>query len=87
MPSIRTPAIKKRMVSRVSGGQSRTAIFAAAKAELHKKQNAAMGTQLIPEAAGAFGGRATGVAFIKGPGERHATQGAGIKHSARAQVR
>jgi hypothetical protein len=36
------------MVSKVSGGQSRTAILAAANAELHRKQKAAMGAQLMP---------------------------------------
>ncbi|MCY1216053.1 hypothetical protein D9M72_279150 [compost metagenome] len=69
-PSISAPAIRKRMVSKVSGGQSRTAILAAANAELHRKQNAAIGAQLMP--GGAAAGRAAAgrvdVAFMGNPG-------------------
>jgi hypothetical protein len=41
------------MVNKVSGGQSCTAILAAANAELQRKQKAAMGAQLMPGEAGA----------------------------------
>ncbi|MCY1532197.1 hypothetical protein D9M68_674530 [compost metagenome] len=69
-PSISMPAIRKRMVSRVRGGQSRTAILAAANAELQRKQNAAMGAQLTPRgtsAGKALAGRVD-MAFMGCPG-------------------
>ncbi|WP_447982950.1 hypothetical protein [Achromobacter kerstersii] len=84
MPSIKAPAIRKRMVRSVRGGQSRTAILAAAKAELHKKQNAAIGNQLIPGAPLAVEAVETaGVAFIGDPGGQGATHAAWSRHSAR----
>jgi hypothetical protein len=66
------------MVSKVSGGQSRTAILAAANAELHRKQNAAIGAQLMAgrvdvafmgnPGLGAKAAGAAGEAILRGPG-------------------
>src|SRR5690606_7486302 len=51
--SMMMPATRKRTASRVSGGQSCTAILAAANAELHSRQNTAMGPQVARTETGA----------------------------------
>ncbi|MNT64498.1 hypothetical protein D3C72_2024030 [compost metagenome] len=66
------------MVSNVNGGQSRTAIFAAANAELQRKQNAAIGARLMPGAS--FTDRAAtgvGMAFMKRPGKKNGSRWSG----------